>query len=115
MTYFSEFDVFQNKENDDCGYNAYLDRLCGVNIQTDTHFSLAYNLEQQIDPEKIIDVQRHSSPDYNVEAIRYRQEILDTNGENNTYHAGAYLFEGLHEGAVTSGFVVSKLLGGLCL
>jgi len=115
VSYFSEFDLFQNKENGDCGYNAYLDRLCGVNTQTDTHYSLAYNLEQQIDPEKIIDVQRHSSPNYNVEAIRYRQEVLDTNGENNTYHAGAYLFEGLHEGAITSGFVVSQLLGGLRL
>jgi len=50
-----------------------------------------------------------------VEAIHYRQEVKDTNGENNTYHAGAYLYDGLHEGAVTSGFVVSELLGGLSL
>lgn len=115
VTYFSEFDLFQNTENGDCGYNAYLDRLCGLDTEDDINFSLAYNMEQHIAPEKIIDRQHHSSPTYNVEAIRYRQEILDTNGENNTYHAGAYLFEGLHEGAVTSGFVVSKLLGGLRL
>ncbi|MFK5947750.1 MAG: NAD(P)-binding protein [Methylococcales bacterium] len=115
VSYFSEFDVFQNNDEGDCGYNAYLDRLCGVSSAIDTHFSLAYNLNQHIDPEKIIDVQKHSTPNYNVEAIRYRQEVLDTNGENNTYHAGAYLFEGLHEGAITSGLVVSKLLGGLQL
>lgn len=115
VSYFSEFDVFQNQENGDCGYNAYLDRLCGVNADTEQHFSLAYNMEKHIDPAKIIDRQQHVSPAYNVESIRYRQEIKDTNGENNTYHAGAYLFEGLHEGAVTSGFVVSALLGGLCL
>ncbi len=115
VTYFCEFDVFQNKKNGDCGYNAYLDRLCGLDTQDNINFSLAYNMEQHIAPEKIIDCQHHSSPTYNVEAIRYRQEILDTNGENNTYHAGAYLFEGLHEGAVTSGFVVSDLLGGLRL
>jgi len=114
-SYFSEFSVFQNKKNGDCGYNAYLDRLCGVDPQTNTHFSLSYNLEQMIDPDKIFDVQHHSSPGYSVEAIRYRQEVMDTNGENNTYHAGAYLFEGLHEGAVTSGFMVSELLGGLRL
>jgi len=115
VSYFSEFDVFQNNDNEDCGYNAYLDRLCGVNSQTDTHFSLSYNLDQHIDPKKIIDVQHHASPIYTVDAIRYRQEILETNGQNNTYHAGAYLFEGLHEGAVTSAFMVSKLLGGLRL
>ena len=64
---------------------------------------------------KVIDVQQHTSPAYNVDAIRYRQEVIATNGENNTYHAGAYLYDGLHEGAVTSGFVVSALLDGLRL
>ena len=115
VTYFCEFDLFQNKDKEGYGYNAYLDRLCGIDSKSDTHFSLAYNLEQQIAPEKVIDVQHHTTPTYNVDAICYRQDILDTNGENNTYHAGAYLFDGLHEGAVTSGFVVSDLLGGLRL
>jgi len=115
VSYFCEFDLFQNKKNGEYGYNAYLDRLCDIGTQTDTHFSLAYNLEQQIDPEKVIDVQQHTSPAYNVDAIRYRQEVIATNGENNTYHAGAYLYDGLHEGAVTSGFVVSALLDGLRL
>jgi len=112
VSYFCEFDLFQ-KGMGDAGYNAYLDRLCGIDSQKYTHFSLAYNLEQQINPEKIIDVQQHMTPSYNVESIRYRQEALASNGENNTYHAGAYLFDGLHEGAVTSGFEVSKLLGGI--
>ena len=115
VTYFCEFDLFQNKDNQGCGYNAYLDRLCGIDAQSNTHFSLAYNLQQQIASEKVIDIQHHTTPAYNVEAIRYRQEILETNGENNTCHAGAYLYDGLHEGAVTSGFVVSDLLGGLRL
>ena len=107
--------MFQNLENGDCGYNAYLDRLCGVNTGIEQHFSLAYHMEKHLDPAKIIDRQQHVSPAYTVESIRYRQEIKDSNGENNTYHAGAYLFEGLHEGAVTSGFVISALLGGLSL
>ena len=115
VSYFCEFDLFQNKENGGYGYNAYLDRLCGLDPQKDIHYSLAYNMEQQIAPEKVIDVQHHTSPAYNVDAICYRQEVLETNGENNTYHVGAYLFDGLHEGAVSSGFVVSDLLGGLRL
>ena len=112
VSYFCEFDLFQNKEGEESGYNAYLDRLCGVDPKKNADYSLAYNMEQQIDPKKIIDVQHHATPAYNVEAIRYRQEVLATNGENNTYHAGAYLFDGLHEGAISSGFVVSNLLGG---
>lgn len=115
VSYFCEFDLFQNKVNESCGYNAYLDRLCGIDPEKDTHFSLAYNLERQIAPEKIIDVQHHTTPGYNVESIRYRHEVLETNGEHNTYHAGAYLFDGLHEGAITSGFVVAELLDGLRL
>ncbi len=113
VTYFSEFDVFQNDDKGNCGYNAYLDRLCGLDTEDDINYCLSYNMEQRIDPEKILNRQHHRSPSYNVEAIRYRQEILHTNGANNTYHAGAYLFEGLHEGAITSGFAVAELLGGL--
>lgn len=115
VAYFCEFDLFENPDNQGCGYNAYLDRLCGIDSQSDTHFSLAYNLEQQIDSAKVIDVQQHTTPLYNVEAIRYRQEIIATNGEHNTFHAGAYLYDGLHEGGITSAFKVSALLGGLCL
>ncbi len=113
VTYFSEFDVFQKDTEGNCGYNAYLDRLCDVNPNEYSHYSLAYNLTDKIDPEKIIHSQKHVTPDYTVSAVRYRPEIIERNGENNTFHAGAYLYDGLHEGAITSAFKVSELLGGL--
>ena len=96
----------------DCVYNAYLDRLCGVDPKHDRHFSLAYNLRKQINPDKIIHAQNHVSPLYTVDAVRYRQEIIDTTGVNYTFHAGAYLFNGLHEGAIISALEVSERLGG---
>jgi predicted NAD/FAD-binding protein len=37
---------------------------------------------------------------------------LATNGENHTFHVGAWLGDGLQEGAITSALTVSKLLGG---
>ena len=43
--------------------------------------------------------------------VRYRDEVVATNGENNTYHAGAYLGDGLHEGAIASAFRVAQLIG----
>ncbi len=110
-TYYSEFDLFQKDTLGHCGYNAYLNRLCGVADQT-THYGLAYNLIDWIDPAKIIHIQPHHTPLYTTEALQHRQAIIETNGENHTYHAGAYLGNGLHEGAITSALAVSQLLGG---
>ena len=47
---------------------------------------------------------------YATESFRYRDEVVATNGENHTYHAGAYLGDGLHEGAITSALRVAQLI-----
>jgi predicted NAD/FAD-binding protein len=104
---FSEFDFFQTDQG--WGYNAYLNQLCG--IAPETPYSLAFNLESLIAPEAIVHVQDHHTPLYTVEAFRYRDEVVQTNGENRTYHAGAYLADGLHEGAITSAMRVAQLIG----
>lgn len=103
---FSEFDFFQTDYG--WGYNAYLNQLCG--IKSLQQYSLAFNLDDLIDPSKILHIQEHHTPLYTVEAFRYRDEIIRMNGENNTYHAGAYLGDGLHEGAITSAFCVAQLI-----
>ncbi|MBL1178118.1 FAD-dependent oxidoreductase, partial [Pantanalinema sp. GBBB05] len=56
----SEFDFFQT--NTGWGYNAYLDRLCGVT--SPQAYSLAFNLQDAIAPESIIHVQSHHTPFY---------------------------------------------------
>jgi predicted NAD/FAD-binding protein len=48
---------------------------------------------------------------YTVEAFRYRHKVIEENGKNNTYHVGAYLGDGLHEGAVVSAKRVAQLIG----
>lgn len=103
---FSEFDFFQTASG--WGYNAYLNQLCG--ISSACSYSLAFNLDSLIAQDKIIHIQQHHTPFYNVEAFRYRDEVVITNGENNTYYVGAYLGDGLHEGAITSAIRVVKLL-----
>jgi uncharacterized protein len=60
---------------------------------------------------RIIHIQKHHTPLYTTESFQYRDEVVATNGENNTYHAGAYLGDGLHEGAITSAFRVAQLVG----
>ena len=101
-----EFDFFQTEQG--WGYNAYLNQLCGI---TSPHeYNLAFNLDNLIAEDKILHIQSHHTPLYTVESFKYRNEIISSNGENNTYHAGAYLADGLHEGAIISAIRVAQLI-----
>ncbi len=107
IKHISEFDFFQTDKG--WGYNAYLNQLCG--ISSPIAYNLAFNLDDLIAKDKILHTQEHHTPLYTVEAFKHRDEIVQTNGEHNTYHAGAYLGDGLHEGAVTSAIRVADLIG----
>jgi predicted NAD/FAD-binding protein len=102
----TEFDFFQTSHG--WGYNAYLNQLCGIN--SPRQYNLAFHLEDSIDPTQIVHVQQHHTPKYTVESFRYRDEVVATNGEYHTYHAGAYLADGLHEGAIVSAMRVAELI-----
>ena len=108
ITQPSEFDFFQ-KPDGRWGYNGCLNQLCG--ITTPEHNFLSFQLEELIAPDRIIHLQKHHTPMYTTKSFQYRDEVVDTNGENNTYHAGAYLGDGLHEGAIASAFRVAELVG----
>lgn len=108
VTQPSEFDFFQ-KADSRWGYNGCLNQLCG--ISSPQHNFLSFQLEELIAPDRIIHRQEHHTPLYTTESFRYRDEVVATNGENNTYHAGAYLGDGLHEGAIASAFRVAQLIG----
>ena len=103
----TEFDFFQTKSS--WGYNAYLNQLCGIN--SPLRYSLAFHLEEAIDARQIVHRQQHHTPGYTVESFHYRDEVVATNGEHHTYHAGAYLCDGLHEGAISSAMRVAELIG----
>ena len=102
----SEFDFFQTVNG--WGYNASLNQLCGV--RSPLQYSLAFNLDNVIAKQKIVHVQEHHTPLYTVESFKYRNEIIATNGDNQTYHVGAYLGDGLHEGAVSSAMQITQLI-----
>lgn len=103
----SEFDFFQTDSR--WGYNGCLNQLCG--ISSPEHHFLSFQLEELIAQKQIIHTQEHHTPLYTTESFRYRDEVVATNGENNTYHAGAYLGDGLHEGAIASAFRVAQIIG----
>ena len=103
----SEFDFVQS--NHRWGYNCYLNQLCGVSSLE--KYILSFQLEDNIQEDKIIHVQKQHTPFYTTEAFQHRNEIIETNGESNTYYAGAYLGDGLHEGAISSAVKVARLIG----
>ncbi len=103
----AEFDFFQTKNS--WGYNGCLNQLCG--ISTPQHNFLSFQLEELIARDRIIHTQEHHTPLYTTESFRYRNEVVATNGENNTYHVGAYLGDGLHGGAIDSAYKVAELIG----
>jgi predicted NAD/FAD-binding protein len=107
----TEFDVIETEPGRG-GYNCYLNDLCGVPESEERAFGLAFGIDEWIDPEKVIRRQEHHTPDYSLESQRWHNEVSATNGENHTFHVGAWLGDGLQEGAVTSALAVSELLGG---
>lgn len=107
---FTEFDVFDKNGGRDAGYNAYLNRLSGLSDTSPPHYFLAFNLEDWIDESKILHRQFHQTPLYNGKSYATRESIRNISGLNHTFYAGAYLENGLHEGAIESGFNVSKII-----
>jgi uncharacterized protein len=103
----AEFDFFQT--NTKWGYNGHLNQL--NNISSPPDYFLSFQLEELIAIDRIVHVQEHDTPLYTTASFRYRDEVVATNGENHTYHAGAYLGDGLHGGAITSAVRVAQLIG----
>jgi predicted NAD/FAD-binding protein len=110
LHYHSEFDLFETAGGAH-GYNAHLNRLCGL-ADAPPFYNLAFGLDDEIDPRLVLHTQEHTTPDYTVEALRWRDEVIAANGQRATWHAGAWLGDGLHEGAVVSAERVAAGLGG---
>lgn len=107
----TEFDVFEGDDGDGA-YNALLDRLCDVHGMPDRHFGLAFHLDDEIDPAHVIHRQDHHVPVYTVPGFAQRAAVIADNGRDHTWFVGAWLGDGLHEGAVTSAARVAAALGG---
>jgi len=103
----SEFDFFETDNR--WGYNSCLNQLC--NITSSQNYFLSFQLEDLIPRDRIIHIQEHHTPLYTTESFKYRDEVITTNGDYNTYHVGAYLGDGLHEGAISSAMRVAQLIG----
>jgi predicted NAD/FAD-binding protein len=111
---FTEFDLFERPDRG-YGYNAYLNRLAGLSEDDPPHYSLAFDMDGEIDAARVLHRQRHDVSKYTDVALRARQSLIDGNGANRTFFVGAYLGDGLHEGAVRSAIAACEKLGGRTL
>jgi predicted NAD/FAD-binding protein len=110
QTYRAEFDCFDLGPG--CGaYNARLDRLCALPDDAPP-WGLAYGLDDELDPAKIVRRQPHVVSAYTTAAMTHRPSARALSGQRHTFFAGAWLGDGLHEGAITSAVAVSETLGG---
>ena len=103
-------DLFYNYRDNNIGYNTYQNR--GYHLPKKESYCFAYGLDGLIDPSKILDVQNHIVPKYRKDHDLKINKLKHLNGSNNTFYVGAYLDNGLHEGAVNSALSVSKVLKG---
>lgn len=102
-------DYFENPEGE-IGYTCCF--TGPYELPPGTSYSMSHNLDAMIAPERVVDRFTHTVPRYTVDALRTRPGILASNGHNRTFHAGAYLGDAMHEGAVRSAVDVSAALGG---
>ena len=107
-TYRTPMDVFKNGMS--FGYNTYLNEV--YRIAGSTGYSFQYGLDEMIPDSAVIHSHTHTVPVYTSEAYATRHRISEISGKNNTFYAGAWLGNALHEGAVSSAMEVARRVGG---
>lgn len=104
-------DLFFQFPKSKVGYNTYQNTV--YQIKTREHYSFSYNLDEVILKDSIIHEANHIVPHY-TKAYDGKTEMLhEINGNLNTFYAGAYLGNGLHEGAIDSAISISAKLDGI--
>jgi uncharacterized protein len=106
----TEFDLFEQPGGG--GYNAWLNGLAGLPPGYAVGYGLALGLDGEIDPARVLLRQPHHTAAFTVAALAHRDEVRASNGQRRTWHVGAWLGDGLHEGAARSALAVATALGG---
>ncbi len=103
-------DLFLENNESNIGYNAYQNDA--YQLKTNKNYSFAYNLDDMISKEAILNEVKHTVPFYSKNHDSKIKLIESINGLNRTFYSGAYLGNGLHEGAAESAMRVAFKLGG---
>lgn len=106
-------DLFVKNNGTEYGYNTYQNDVYRLNANK--YYSFSYGLDNVIAKDAILHKAQHTVCRYTKKHDRKIALIKSLNGKNNTFYVGAYLSNGLHEGAVESAMNVAAKLGGIRL
>jgi len=95
-------------DSDQQGYNTYQNTV--YRIPGDTSYHFAYGLEHRIPASAVLHRADHTVPAYDSTLSEKVSLIESLQGEQHTFYTGAYLGNGLQEGAVTSANKIAKRL-----
>lgn len=101
-------DLFVDHPKGVRGYNTSLNQFCG--LPGGTPYSFALGMDDAIKEDAVLDRVTHTVPVYTVDGINARDDIRQRSGTRNTYFAGAWLYNGLHEGAARSARIAAERL-----
>jgi predicted NAD/FAD-binding protein len=87
-----------------------LNRIAGLGVGP-PWYGLAFQLGDEVAAEHRTGVQLHRVPRYTVAAVRQVDAVLAHNGADRTWHVGAWLGDGMQEGAVRTALDVAAALG----
>ena len=80
-------------------------------LQSEHTYCVTLNLNQQIDPNKIIGRYQYAHPVFDIASQKARKKRSLICGHNHTHFAGAYWYNGFHEDGVRSAVNVANRLG----
>ena len=80
-------------------------------IKSKNTFCVSINMENNINPSKIIKKINYSHPTFNKKSVFEQSQKNKISGIKNTYFAGAYWRYGFHEDGVLSALDVCKNFG----
>ncbi len=80
-------------------------------IKSPETFLVSLNMDEFIDPKKIIKKLSYSHPVYNLNSMKSQRRWQEISGKNNVHFCGAYWGNGFHEDGVKSALNVVKCFG----
>jgi predicted NAD/FAD-binding protein len=81
-------------------------------IKSPETFLVSLNMDEYIDPKKVIKEIKYSHPVYNLGAVKSQKRWSEISGRDRIHFCGAYWASGFHEDGVKSGLRVAQMLGG---
>jgi len=80
-------------------------------IKSPESFLVSLNMDEYINPNKVLKKIKYSHPVYNLNSVRSQQRWHEINGKDKIHFCGAYWGNGFHEDGVKSALRVSEMLG----